>query len=315
MQEFHKRVAVITGAASGLGLALAEHAATLGMRLVLTDIDGPRLDAAAARLARSGVDTLAMACDVSRPEAVAALADRTHRTHGAAHLLFNNAGVGGGNGFVWESSLADWQWSLGVNLWGVIHGLHSFVPAMVAAAQRDPGYQGHVVNTASMAGFFNPPITGAYNAGKHAVTAISETLHHDLALAGVQIRCSVLAPFFVATGIAESERHRPAHLSLGASTASQRLQQAQARAGMERAGSSAGPTAADVAQLTFEGIRAQRFYIFPHPGMLRSVEQRMQAILAQADPADPFAFRPGVFQDLRAQLALRAGATANGAQS
>lgn len=310
MLDFQGKVAVITGAASGLGLAFAEQAASLGMHLALADIDDRGLQAAGARLSASGTQVLALACDVSQAAQVAELARQVSERFGVVHLLFNNAGVSGGNGFVWETRLVDWQWGLGVNLWGVIHGIHHFVPAMVAAAQRDPHYQGHVVNTSSMAGFFNPPIMGTYNASKQAVTAISETLHHDLEVAGLPIRCSLLAPFFVPTGIALSERHRPAHL-VGDTppTQSQLAQLAQSQAGMARASSALGPKATDVAALTFDAIRAQRFYIFPHPGTLRSVQRRMEAILAQDDPADPFYFRPEIFRNLKTQLALpRAGA-------
>lgn len=306
MKTFHDRVAVVTGAASGLGEALAEQAAALGMQLVIADIDAPALERAARRLRDAGVPVLSQACDVADAAAVQALADAAQQRFGRVHLLFNNAGVAGGNGFTWESSLEDWRWGLGVNLWGVIHGLHSFMPLMSAAAQADPAYEGYIVNTASMAGFFSPPITAVYNAGKQAVTAITETLHHDLRIAGLPIGCSLLAPFFVATGIADSERHRPAHLSNAAApSASQQAQRDQAHAGM----ASASLSAAEVAAMTFDAIRARQFYVFPHPGMLRSVERRMQAILAQQAPADPFAFRPEILEGLKQRLALARSTT------
>lgn len=301
MKAFHDRVAVVTGAASGLGAALVEQAAALGMQVVITDIDAPALERTAGRLSDAGVRVLSQVCDVADAAAMQALADATQRRFGRVHLLFNNAGVAGGNGFAWESSLQDWRWGLGVNLWGVIHGIHSFMPLMLAAAQADPAYDGHIVNTASMAGFFSPPITAVYSAGKQAVTAISETLHHDLRIAGLPIGCSLLAPFFVATGIADSERHRPASLrNAAAPGASQRAQQDQAHAGMGRASLSA----AEVAALTFDAIRARQFYVFPHPGMLRSVERRLQAILAQQAPPDPFDFRPEIFEGLQTRLAM-----------
>lgn len=301
MKQFKGRVALVTGAASGLGAAFVDEAVALGMHLVIIDIDAAALDQTASRLTGAGVQVLSQACDVADAEAMQTLADAVQRRFGAVHLLFNNAGVAGGNGFAWESSVKDWQWGLGVNLWGVIHGIRSFVPLMVAAAQADPAYEGHIVNTSSMAGFFNPPIMAIYNASKQAVTAISETLHHDLQIAGVPIGCSLLAPFFVATGIADSERHRPAQMrNETALLASQQAQQDQARLGM----ASASLTAAEVAQMTFDAVRMQQFYVFPHPGMLRSVERRMKAVLAQEAPVDPFYFRPEIFEGLRAKLAV-----------
>lgn len=299
MKNFKGRTAVITGAASGLGAAFAEVAADLGMQLVLADIDEQALLATAQRL-EGGAGLTTQRCDVADADSVKALADHAEATFGAVHLLFNNAGVSGGGGFAWESRLEDWRWGLGVNTWGVIHGIHHIVPRMVRAALADPTYEGHVVNTSSMAGFFNPPIMAIYNASKQAVTAISETLHHDFDIANVALRCSVLAPFYVPTNIGRSEKHRPRELQHdGDMTPSQRRQQAQAEGGM----SSGRLTSLDVARLTFEAIRQEQFYIFPHPRMLESVERRMTAIVRQEKPVDPFGFRPEVYQRLKEELA------------
>lgn len=306
MKAFKGRTAVITGAASGLGAALAEEAVSLGMQLVLADVDDASLQQVAERLVSQGARVTAVRCDVSDAAAVASLAAHAEAKFGPVHLLFNNAGVSGGGGFAWENRLEDWRWGLGVNLWGVIHGIHHVVPKMVQAALDDPDYEGHVINTSSMAGFFTPPIMAIYNTSKQAVTAVSETLYHDFDIAGVPIGCSVLAPFFVPTRIDQSERHRPASLRHGCSlTASQVKLQQLSEAGM----TSGRLTPQDVAKVTFEAIRARCFYIFPHPRMLESVERRMQAILHQQPPVDPFAFRPAIYQSLKQELALIPAAT------
>ncbi|MGB3071514.1 MAG: SDR family NAD(P)-dependent oxidoreductase [Ottowia sp.] len=298
MKEFKGRTALITGAGSGLGAAIADVGASLGMRLVLADIDNEALQAVGSRLA-AHTEVTTFRCDVADSASVKALSAHAVQKFGAVHLLFNNAGVGGGGGFAWESRLEDWQWGLGVNLWGVIHGIHHVVPTMVEAALADPSYEGHVINTSSMAGFFNPPIMAVYNASKQAVTAISETLHHDLDIAGLPIHCSVLSPFFVSTNIDQSERHRPMDLQVHSEpTSSQQKFKQQSKAGM----GSGRVSAEDVAKLTFEAIREERFYIFPHPRMLQSVEQRMNAIVHQLPPVEPFAYRPEIYQALKEEL-------------
>ncbi|MFO0727604.1 MAG: SDR family oxidoreductase [Myxococcota bacterium] len=293
MKTFQDRVAVITGAASGLGLELARAAQRRGMKLVLADVEVPALEAARAEFLAAGAAVLALPTDVSRPEAVAALADAAEARFGAVHLVFNNAGVGGG-GLLWESSLSDWQWVLGVNLWGVIHGVQRFVPRMLEAAKSDPNYEGHVVNTASMAGLVNMPNMGVYNVSKHAVVALSETLYQDLAIVGAPIGASVLCPYFVPTGIHKSERNRPASLA-SAPTASQLVAQAFA----ERAVTSGKVTAAEVAERTFQAIAEGQFYIASHPKALGGVQERAEDIVALKNPRDPFAARPEVGAALR----------------
>lgn len=283
MRELSGRVAVITGAASGFGREFARLGARQGMKLVLADVDRAGLAALERELA--GTPCIAVPTDVSRAEDVANLARRTIQEFGAAHLLFNNAGVGSG-GRIWENSLADWQWVLGVNLWGVIHGIREFVPLMLAQ-----DCECHVVNTASVAGLLSPPGMGVYNVSKHAVVTLSETLFHDLRLAGSKIGTSVLCPAFVPTGIHQSERNRPEELrNAEPLTASQRRSQEATT----KAVTSGRITAAQVAEMTFEAIRAKRFYVLSHPRILDSVGLRLQDILALRNPSDPFTYKPGV---------------------
>ena len=299
MKSFKGRTAVITGAGSGFGLETARIAAREGMQLVLADVQPDALDAAAAELRGLGAQVLAQRVDVSKAEQVDGLATEARARFGAPHFVFNNAGVGAG-GLVWEQSLADWQWVLGVNLMGVVHGVRAFVPMMLEAAQADAGYEGHVVNTASMAGLLNPPNMGVYNVSKHAVVSLSETLYQDLALVTDQVSASVLCPYFVATGIAHSERNRP-HASDAPLTRSQRIQQAMT----DKAVNAGKVSAAQVAQFVFDALRERRFYIYSHPHALRNVQTRLEDILQGRNPTDPFAERPELGVQLRA--ALRGG--------
>jgi NAD(P)-dependent dehydrogenase (short-subunit alcohol dehydrogenase family) len=298
LKEFKNRIAVITGGASGFGREFANIGARLGMKLVLADVEQGTLDKAAQELRAGGAEVLAVKVDVSRPEAVDALAAATLERFGVPSLVFNNAGVGHG-GLVWEHSLKDWEWVLGVNLWGVIHGVRAFTPMMLAAAARDPGFEGHVVNTASMAGLLTAPNMGIYNVSKHAVVALTETMYQDLRLVTDQVSCSVLCPYFVPTGITTSARNRPAELAAEARpTASQLI----ARAMSDKAVSSGKVTAAQVAEKVFEAISAREFYIYSHPHALGNVQSRMEAIVNHRNPPDPFAARPEVGEKLRQQL-------------
>ncbi len=302
MQEFAGRIAVITGAASGIGLELARTAAKLCMKLVLADVQSDALAAAASGLAASGADVLAVQVDTSRPEQVDALAAATRARYGVPHLLFNNAGVGAG-GLIWEHSLKTWEWVIGVNLLGVAHGVRLFVPMMLEAAATDPAYCAHVVNTASMAGLLNAPTMGVYNVSKHAVVSLSETLFHDLALVTDRVRAHVLCPYFVPTAIKDAERNRPAELrDEGPRTRSQEV----AKAMTEKAVGSGHLTAADVAAMVFDAIRADRFYVYSHPHALGSLRARFDDILAGRNPTDPYKDRPDLGAKLRAALSGRA---------
>jgi NAD(P)-dependent dehydrogenase (short-subunit alcohol dehydrogenase family) len=239
-----------------------------------------------------------MVADVRICSHVEELADAAMIRFHAVHLLFNNAGVGTG-GLIWENSEADWNWVLGVNLWGVIHGVRIFTPLMLECARRDPAYEGHIVNTSSMAGLLNPPAMGVYNVSKHAVVSLSETLHHDLRLVDAPIQASVLCPYFVPTGIGHSEAHRPHDLgNHHAPTASQQA----AHALVNKAVDAGKLTAADVARITFEGIREGRFYIYTHPQVMKGVADRFDAILHAKPPADAYAAMPQMTQMLKAGL-------------
>ncbi len=298
MKQFQGRVAVITGGASGFGKEFAKQAAGLGMKLVLADVQEDALDATVAEFKAQGVPVIGVRVDVSKAEQVQALADAAIAAFGQVNLLFNNAGVGAG-GLMWENTERDWEWVLGVNLYGVIHGVRIFTPLMLAAAKKDPSFEGHIVNTASMAGLLNPPAMGVYNVSKHAVVSLSESLYQDLSLVSEQVHCSVLCPYFVPTGITQSGRNRPAGLANDAPpTRSQLVSQAMS----DKAVSSGKVTAAEVAQLTFDAIRNQGFYIYSHPQSLAPVRQRFEDIIGQRNPGDPFADKPGVRDGLVAAL-------------
>lgn len=297
ISDFQGKTAVLTGAGSGFGLECARIGARRGMSLVLVDVQADALEAAAQEMRAAGAQVLAQRVDVADAAQMEALADAVRERFGAPHLVFNNAGVGAG-GLVWENSVADWQWVLGVNLWGVIHGVRLFTPMMLQAAAADPSWRGHIVNTASMAGLLTAPNMGIYNASKHAVVALTETLYQDLRLVSDQLGASVLCPYFVPTGITQSERNRPATLAAAAPTKSQLIGQAMS----EKAVSSGKVTAAEVAQAVFDAVAADRFYIYSHPQALGNVRDRMQAIVEQRNPPDPFASRPDIGQRLRAAL-------------
>lgn len=297
MKELEGRVAVLTGAASGFGLEVARLAAAAGMKVVMADVQAEALAGAAEEIRGLGAQVLAQRCDVSRAEDVEALGAATQAAFGVPHLVFNNAGVATG-GLVWEHSVADWNWVLGVNLWGVIHGVRVFTPMMLAAAKADPAYEGHIVNTASMAGMASAPNMGVYNVSKHGVVTLSETLYQDLALVTDQIGASVLCPYFVPTGIHLSERNRPAGLAAGQETKSQTI----ARVMSEKAVTSGKVSAAEIAARVLDAVRTRQFYVFSHPQALLPVQSRMEDILQLRNPSDPFAARPEVGEKLRAAL-------------
>ena len=297
MDEFHGKVAVITCAASGMGREFANLAGSLGMKLVLADVQPKALEKAAGELAKHS-EVLAMVCDVRKGAHMQELADSAMARFGAVHLVFNNAGVGAG-GLIWENSEEDWEWVLGVNLWGAIHGVRVFTRVMLECAAQDPGYRGWIVNTASMAGLLNSPALGVYNVSKHAVVSLSETLYHDLKLVDAPIGVSVLCPYFIPTAIAQSHRHRPDELRTDEiMTASQMAAQALT----EKAVGSGKVSAADVARLTFDAIRAERFYVFSHPQALGAVAERMDALVHARQPADPYAATPHLKEILKAGM-------------
>jgi NAD(P)-dependent dehydrogenase (short-subunit alcohol dehydrogenase family) len=291
--------AVITGAASGFGLEASRLAASRGMNVVMVDVEAGALDAAAAGIAAGGVAVLAQRVDVSNAEQMRSLAEAVQQRFGAPSFLFNNAGVGCG-GLVWENSQADWEWLIGVNLMGVVHGVRLFAPLMLEAAKADPAWRGHIVNTASMAGLLNAPNMGVYNVVKGAVVALSETLYQDLALVTGQVRAHLLCPYFVPTGINRSERNRPTAMTEAAArpTRSQLIGQAMS----DKAVSSGKVSAGEVARFVFEAMDEGRFWIFSHPRSLGNVQSRMESIVRAENPADPFRARPDLGEELRRAL-------------
>jgi NAD(P)-dependent dehydrogenase (short-subunit alcohol dehydrogenase family) len=295
--DFKGKTAVLTGAGSGFGLECARIGARLGMNLVLVDVQPDALDKAQAELEAAGAQVLARKVDVSDAGQMESLAQAVQQRFGAPHFVFNNAGVGSG-GLIWENSVKDWEWVLGVNVWGVIHGVRLFTPMMLAAAKADPAYRGHIVNTASMAGLLTPPNMGIYNVSKHAVVSLTETLYQDLKLVTDQVSASVLCPYFVPTGISQSHRNKPAELADEKPTQSQMIGQAMS----DKAVGSGKITAAQVADMVFHAIAHDQFYIYSHPKALGNAQSRFDAIVAGTNPPDPFAERPEIGVGLRAAL-------------
>jgi NAD(P)-dependent dehydrogenase (short-subunit alcohol dehydrogenase family) len=282
MDPLRGRVAVITGAASGIGLALAQRFADAGMRLVLADIEAAALQQALAQLQARGTQAIAVVTDVSGEASVQHLADAAYAEHGAVHLLCNNAGVAAGVLLqpVWETRLADWQWTLNVNLMGVVHGLRAFVPRMLAG-----GEQGHVVNTSSVAGLTTG--SGPYFASKHAVTSVTEGLYKDFKATGARLSASLLCPGVIRTAILDAERNRPA--AFGPPTDATGLSEAsRVWAAGFRAAIEAGIDPAVVADAVHDAVLHDRFYIVPaQPEFLQRIQTRLADITALRNPTLP----------------------------
>ncbi|MSQ59065.1 MAG: SDR family oxidoreductase [Betaproteobacteria bacterium] len=280
METFKNKVAVITGGASGLGLAMARRFAREGMKLVLADIEEMPLKKAIAEFVAQGTRATGIKTDVSKAQDIEALALHAYDTYGGAHILCNNSGVAPG-GLAWESTVADWEWCLGVNVWGVIHGLRSFVPRMLK--QAGPC---HIVNTASVAGLLSPPGMAIYCVSKHAVVTLSECLYQDLSKTGPHIGVSVLCPAYVPTGISDSERNRPEGLK---NPPRERSADEIAREEQMRHAVQSGRISAEqVADKVFEGVRDNRFYILTHEKIKGAIEVRMKDILEDRRPTDTF---------------------------
>ena len=268
MKDLEGKVAVVTGAASGLGKAMALAFAAEGMHVALADVDEEALRS--VRLA--GVKSFAMRVDVSKADQVEAFAARTVAVLGGVHLVCNNAGVAL-TGAVWENTELDWEWILGVNLRGVVNGVRAFAPRLI---EQD---HGHIVNTASVAGLISPPGMGAYSVTKHAVVALSEALHHDLRERGSGVGVSVLCPAYVPTGIADSERNRPEELGPSRKTPKDLV--------LKKAVASGKLSADDVARAVVAAVKQNRFYILTHPAIKGAIRARMEDVLEERAPRDP----------------------------
>lgn len=277
MKNFRDKVAVITGAASGIGRALAVHCAREGMRVVLADIEEAELARAEQELRDAGAAALGVRTDVSCSGEVERLARRALAAYGAVDLLFNNAGVSAGT-TLWESTPADWEWVMGVNLWGVIHGVRTFVPIMLA---QDTAC--HIINTASINGLVSGVVNGIYHVTKHAVVTLSETLCHELQRRGAQIKVSVLCPAGVNTRIVDSARNRPAHLQNNPAPAFS--PEAAARMQAARTAMEKEMPPRQVAEQVFAAIREEKFYILTHPEWKDAVRTRMEDILLERNPS------------------------------
>jgi NAD(P)-dependent dehydrogenase (short-subunit alcohol dehydrogenase family) len=270
MRELKGKVAAVTGAASGLGRAMALAFADEGMDVGLADVSD--LSEVRRAVEAKGVKTSTMKVDVSRAEDVQKFCDSLE----AVHVVCNNAGIAVA-GAAWENSVDDWRWILGVNLWGVIHGLRSFAPRLIAQDE------GHIVNTASVAGLISPPASAAYNVTKHAVVTLSESLYHDLRERSSRVGVSVLCPAYVPTGIADSERNRPAGSAAGQFSEKTREKQAN----MRKAVASGRLSAEDVARAVVAAIKEERFYILTHPKIKGAIRARMEDILEERAPRNP----------------------------
>jgi NAD(P)-dependent dehydrogenase (short-subunit alcohol dehydrogenase family) len=276
VKEFSGKVAVVTGAASGIGRGLAERFAAEGLKVVLADIEAEALAMTEAEFRKRGAEVLAVLTDVSNLADVEALAKRALDRFGAIHIVCNNAGVAGGGVPIWETTLADWQWVMGVNLWSVVHGVRTFVPIML-----EQGEEGHIVNTASVAGLVRGG--GIYGVTKHAVVALSESLYVDLANAGAKVKVSVLCPGYVNTNIGQSERNRPAELQNRTGEMKVRPEQEQRRAALAQALATGMPPG-EVANVVLDAIKEERFYVLPHPQFKTMVRDRLERILDERNP-------------------------------
>jgi NAD(P)-dependent dehydrogenase (short-subunit alcohol dehydrogenase family) len=281
MKRLQGRVAVVTGAASGIGLAMARRFAGAGMSVVMADVEEAALRAAAEELSRSGTRVLAVRTDVGDEAQMQALAEQAWAACGAVHLVCNNAGVASPalRTRAWESTLADWEWILRVNLMGVLHGVRAFVPRMLAA-----GDEGHVVNTASVAGL----LTGAnpYHVSKHGVACLTEGLYRDLRAMGAKVSASVLCPGLIRTAILDAERNRPAQL--GRTELASLPEDVQRWASGFRSQLEGGYDPSVVADAVHDAVVEDRYYIVPaQPSLQALIRTRMEDIIAQRNPTLP----------------------------
>ena len=269
MQEFNNKVAVITGGGSGLGRELALSCAARGMKLVLGDVDeaGMQETQRLVEEAHPGTESATMRLDVSRLEQVQELAELCKSRFGGAHLIFNNAGVSV-NGPIWQSTVDDWDWVMGVNLYGVVWGVKVFTPMLIEQNE------GHIINTASAAGWLNGPSSGVYNVSKTSVVALSETLALDLQDAQANVGVSVLCPAFFPTGIHQSERNRPTDKADTLEKSEVSLKRAAA---LKYAVENGRIPASDIAEMTLKAVENDQFYVFPHRKIRQLIKLRAEA--------------------------------------
>jgi NAD(P)-dependent dehydrogenase (short-subunit alcohol dehydrogenase family) len=279
VDDLRGKVAVVTGGASGIGRALADRFAAEGMSLVVADIEEAALDAAAKELADGGADVLVVPTDVSSQESVDELARATFDRFGTAHVVCNNAGVGGHGYGAWEGPREEWEWVLGVNLWGVVHGVRAFVPALV---EQD---EGHVVNTASMAGLAALPFMGPYSTSKHAVVGLSEVLFHELAVRSSAVKVSVLCPGFLNTRIIDSDRNWLDRL--GSAPPRAQDEGAELMEQLGRALMEAAPSPSGLAGSVVDAIRTGRFLVLTDTQMAAAAMTSRDGAVEGADPVLP----------------------------
>ena len=275
MEQFEGKVAVVTGAASGIGKALASTFADVGMKIVLADVEAAALEVAAEELRSSGADVFAVTADVAQAADVDRIGAAAMDVFGALHVACNNAGVSGG-GLSWEIDLETWRWILDVDLWGVIHGVHTFTPLIIASGG------GHIVNTASMAGLTSNPGMGPYNVAKHGVVTLSETLSVELQMTHPEVGVSVLCPGWVRTRINESERNRPD--LVGVEEVEETDAGLLAMKEMVNTWIAEGLQPAHVASLVIEAMRENRFYVLTHPEWQGMISDRIDRMLSGANP-------------------------------
>jgi NAD(P)-dependent dehydrogenase (short-subunit alcohol dehydrogenase family) len=281
MRDFAGKVAVVTGAASGIGLGLATRFAQEGMKVVMADVEEPVLNASVTRLRQQEYDVLGVVTDVSSGASVEALRDKALEAYGKVHIVCNNAGVGGRGAAseIWGATEKDWQWALGVNLWGVIHGVKTFVPLML-----EQGEEGHIVNTASVAGVV--PGTRVYSVTKHGVVALTEALFYDLEAANSKLHCSVLCPGVINTDIMYSNRNRPEGLSDNAATGDLTAE-GKARADrIKHLAETQGMQPEQLADMVFNAIRDEQFWILTHDDYDTNIRNRMEGILNRTNPVE-----------------------------
>jgi len=298
LSQFASKTAVITGAASGLGREIAKLGSSAGMNLILVDFNSNSLDDAAHEISgaksNSTQQIRTFTADVSDIKKIRALGEMSQKDFGAPHFVFNNAGIAR-SGLCWEHTPEEWKSFLDINVMGVVNGIHVFTPMMLAAARADPDYRGRIINTASMAGLVSMPISAMYNVSKHSVVTLTETLYHDLSLLTNQVSASVLCPFFVPTNIDKkassplSEEHQtPSQLIGDAFTA--------------KAIAAGKVSSAQVAQMVFDALSKDQFYIYSHPGAVETFKTRSEDITLPRNPTNPFAAKPEIGEMLGKKL-------------